>query len=54
MFMTGGAFTNEANAFLDHVGNDRMAKPFDYHKLRAMVQKFSVPLQGSEGALVPS
>jgi PAS domain S-box-containing protein len=40
VFVTGGAFTPEANAFLDRVTNERMEKPFDLHHLREMVQKF--------------
>ncbi len=40
VFVTGGAFTSEANAFLDRVTNERMEKPFDLQQLRAMVQKF--------------
>jgi CheY-like chemotaxis protein len=30
VFMTGGAFTPEAEAFLDEVSNDRVEKPFDF------------------------
>jgi two-component system NtrC family sensor kinase len=52
VFLTGGAFTSEAKAFLDRVDNERMAKPFDYHKLRAMVQRFSEPILAPERALV--
>jgi PAS domain S-box-containing protein len=40
VFVTGGAFTPEANAFLDRVTNERMEKPFDLEELRVMVQKF--------------
>jgi PAS domain S-box-containing protein len=40
VFLTGGAFTPEANAFLDRVGNERMEKPFDTDKLRELVSKF--------------
>jgi PAS domain S-box-containing protein len=40
VFVTGGAFTAEANAFLDRVTNERMEKPFDLLQLREMVQKF--------------
>jgi PAS domain S-box-containing protein len=40
VFVTGGAFTPEANDFLDRVTNERMEKPFDLHQLREMVQKF--------------
>ena len=30
VFMTGGAFTAEAEAFLDEVSNARVEKPFDF------------------------
>lgn len=30
VFMTGGAFTPEAEAFLDAVSNSRVEKPFDF------------------------
>jgi PAS domain S-box-containing protein len=43
VFLTGGAFTPEANAFLDRVENERMEKPFDPIKMREMVQKFALP-----------
>jgi PAS domain S-box-containing protein len=48
VFVTGGAFTPEANAFLDRVTNERMEKPFDLNQLREMVQKFV------KGAKAPS
>jgi CheY-like chemotaxis protein len=37
VFMTGGAFTARARAFLDHVPNARLEKPFDLKELRALV-----------------
>jgi nitrogen-specific signal transduction histidine kinase/CheY-like chemotaxis protein len=40
VFVTGGAFTPEANAFLDRVTNERLEKPFDIKQLRDLVQKF--------------
>jgi PAS domain S-box-containing protein len=39
VFLTGGAFTPEANAFLDRVDNERMDKPFNSDALRKVVQK---------------
>jgi PAS domain S-box-containing protein len=42
VFLTGGAFTPEANAFLSRVTNERLGKPFDISQLRALVQKFAV------------
>jgi hypothetical protein len=30
VFMTGGAFTAEAEAFLEEVSNARVEKPFDF------------------------
>jgi PAS domain S-box-containing protein len=40
VFLTGGAFTSEANMFLDEIGNERMEKPFDPSKVRELVQRF--------------
>ena len=40
VFLTGGAFTPEANVFLDGISNERMEKPFVANKLREMVQSF--------------
>ena len=42
VFLTGGAFTPEANAFLDRVDNQRIDKPFDSEVLRKLVQKFAM------------
>jgi CheY-like chemotaxis protein/signal transduction histidine kinase len=39
VFLTGGAFTTAARAFLDAVPNVRMDKPFDAHALRAFVNE---------------
>jgi len=38
IFMTGGAFTPKAHAFLDRVANDRLEKPFDMAVLKSLVQ----------------
>src|SRR5207249_2888317 len=40
IFMTGGAFTPAARAFLDRVPNERLDKPFDTNALRALVRRF--------------
>ncbi len=40
VFVTGGAFTPEANAFLDRIANERMEKPFHFKQLRELVRKF--------------
>ena len=40
VFVTGGAFTPEANAFLDRISNERMEKPFHFQQLRELVRKF--------------
>jgi len=40
VFVTGGAFTPEANAFLDRVTNARIEKPFATQPLRDLVQTF--------------
>jgi PAS domain S-box-containing protein len=41
VFLTGGAFTPEAKAFLDRVSNQRFEKPFDSKTVRALVQTFA-------------
>lgn len=38
VFLTGGAFTPGARAFLDGVPNDRLHKPFDMQELRSLVK----------------
>jgi PAS domain S-box-containing protein len=37
VFITGGAFTPAAKAFLDRVPNDRLTKPFNMKKLKALL-----------------
>jgi CheY-like chemotaxis protein len=37
IFLTGGAFTPRARAFLDEIPNFRLEKPFDQGELRALV-----------------
>jgi CheY-like chemotaxis protein len=39
VFMSGGAFTPTARAFLESVPNERIEKPFDISKVRQLVQK---------------
>ncbi|HVH45896.1 MAG TPA: PAS domain S-box protein, partial [Labilithrix sp.] len=39
VFITGGAFTPAANAFLDRVPNERIDKPFDPALVRQLVEK---------------
>ena len=39
VFITGGAFTGSAAAFLDSLPNRQVAKPFDWRALRALVQE---------------
>ncbi|MBI3184216.1 MAG: response regulator [Myxococcales bacterium] len=39
VFLTGGAFTPRARAFLDETPNQRMEKPFDTQNLRALVNE---------------
>ena len=39
VFMTGGAFTPAARAFLDAVPNERIEKPFDASRLRALITR---------------
>ncbi|MEO8699565.1 MAG: ATP-binding protein [Kofleriaceae bacterium] len=40
VFVSGGAFTAGAQAFLDQVPNQRIEKPFDTKAVRAIVQRF--------------
>jgi len=40
VFMSGGAFTASARAFLDRVPNERIEKPFNLGQVRDLVQKF--------------
>ena len=40
IFMSGGAFTPAARAFLDRVPNERLEKPFKLSTVRDLVQKF--------------
>jgi hypothetical protein len=37
IFLTGGAFTASARAFLDRVPNQRVEKPFDSQHIRALI-----------------
>ena len=39
-FLNGGAFTLEANAFLDAIANEQLEKPFNARQLRELVQGF--------------
>jgi len=39
VFMTGGAFTPRARAFLDSVGNQCLEKPLDMSKLRSVLAR---------------
>jgi CheY-like chemotaxis protein len=39
VFLTGGAFTPPARAFLDKVPNSRLEKPFEPQTLRALVNE---------------
>jgi FixJ family two-component response regulator len=38
VFLTGGAFTTNARAFLSSVSNLRLEKPFSSQELRGLVQ----------------
>jgi PAS domain S-box-containing protein len=40
IFVSGGAFTPHAHAFLDRVSNQRIEKPFDPKNVRGIVQRF--------------
>jgi CheY-like chemotaxis protein len=39
VFITGGAFTEAAESFLEHVASHRMDKPFDPRALQAVVRE---------------
>jgi len=43
VFLTGGAFTEEARAFLERVPNVRIEKPFEPEALRAVVSRVPPP-----------
>jgi PAS domain S-box-containing protein len=43
VLLTGGAFTQQARAFLDRVKNPRLEKPFDGQVLRALVRSLLRP-----------
>ncbi len=43
VFISGGACTPAASAFLERVTNERMEKPFDTKGVRALVQRFVKP-----------
>ena len=43
VFLTGGAFTSKARAFLDAVPNERIEKPFERAHLRAVVNRYMDP-----------
>ncbi len=51
VFLTGGAFTSNARAFLNRVGNRRMEKPFSSEELRGLVQAVLVEAPGESQAL---
>ena len=39
VFVTGGAFTDQAREFLDSVTNHRIEKPFDLKVLRNLINQ---------------
>ena len=47
IFLTGGAFTPRARAFLDDTPNQRIEKPFDVRQLRALIND---RVRGARGA----
>ncbi|MBA3672703.1 MAG: response regulator, partial [Gemmatimonadaceae bacterium] len=40
IFLTGGAFTNEARQFLSEIPKEHLEKPFEPANLRAIVQRY--------------
>jgi ligand-binding sensor domain-containing protein/signal transduction histidine kinase/CheY-like chemotaxis protein len=49
VFLTGGAFTPAARAFMDRVENERVDKPFDPQKLREQVRDWVLKARGGSG-----
>ncbi len=49
VFLTGGAFTPAARAFMDRVENERVDKPFDPQKLREQVREWVVKARAGAG-----
>jgi CheY-like chemotaxis protein len=43
VFVSGGAFTANARAFLDRLSNERILKPFDPQRLRETVARYVTP-----------
>lgn len=41
VFISGGAFTPAANAYLDRVPNERLAKPFQHEQIRELVRRYA-------------
>jgi PAS domain S-box-containing protein len=54
LFLTGGAFSNTAQEFLDRVPNERVEKPFSAAELRAIVERRVVALRDHPSRLPPS
>jgi CheY-like chemotaxis protein len=48
VFMTGGAFTPKARAFLDKVSNERLEKPFDMATLKTLVHDHLLTHPGAD------
>jgi hypothetical protein len=42
VFVTGGAFTQAAQAFLDRVPNERLDKPFEASAVKEIVERFAM------------
>ncbi|MEJ7731217.1 MAG: PAS domain S-box protein [Polyangiaceae bacterium] len=49
VFITGGAFTSDANAFLDQIPNERFGKPFNVADLRALVERAARVHRAADG-----
>jgi two-component system, cell cycle sensor histidine kinase and response regulator CckA len=50
VFMTGGAFTQEAETFLDEVKNARVEKPFDFASVNRLLRQAANRNSGQSGA----
>lgn len=53
IFLTGGAFTPGAQAFLERVENPRLDKPFEAHALRALVEEMLVDRVPVNSSILP-
>ena len=51
VFMTGGAFTEQARDFVAKVSNPLLEKPFDIHHVQSLVQKAAMGACGAQSEI---